>query len=122
MAKRGLQGTESAHLKSAKAALDSAWSDLESLPPTCEGGIQRAASAMANAARASAHLEEVNDPALRATHTELFGLRNMANSASWTAVGFFSQVCKAPHREAADRPTFSRAKAIAMMKKMKRRT
>lgn len=114
---RGLRGTEEQHLAMAKAALSSGWSDLESLPPTCEGGIQRSASALANMERATTHLAEVNDPAVREANTELFGLRNMGNAAAWQAIRFFSQTCKVPGREAAERPSFSRAKALEVMRK-----
>ena len=122
MAKRGmLRGTDSDHIASARRALDRGWSALESLPPTCEGGIQRAAQALGDFERASAHLDEVGDRATREAHTELYGLRNIGAKSAWEATQFYSQVCKAPGREAADRPLTSRAKALELMKPKKKR-
>jgi hypothetical protein len=118
MAKRraGLRGTDNDHVEGARRELDSAWTDLENLPPTCEGGIQRAARALGGFARASVHLDQIADRATREANTDLYGLRNIGDKAAWDATRFYSQVCKAPHREAADRPLTSRAKALEILR------
>jgi hypothetical protein len=126
MAKRrtGLRGSESDHVAGAKRELDAAWTHLENLPPTCEGGIQRAAQALGGFARASVHLDQISDRATRDVNTDLYGMRNIGEKAAWDATRFYSHVCKAPHREVADRPLTSRAKAMEILRpkpKRKRR-
>lgn len=103
--RRGLSGSDEFHVDAAKKSIDAAWLDLERMPPTCEGGIRLATRAYAAAQEAKAHLWAIDD---RQAHTELFGDANRATTAAWKTVNHFAGVCRAPNREAAKRPLFSR--------------
>jgi hypothetical protein len=107
---RSLGSPESDHIASAKKLVDDAWLDLERMPPTCEGGITLASRAFANAQRAQAHLQSVDDRALRKKHTKLYGLANRASNAAWETITFFKTTCKAPYPKAGERPLFSRGR------------
>lgn len=112
----GLGSADDIHLAEAKQEINQAWDTLERMPPTCEGGIQMASRAHALAERGIASAHSIEDRATREANTDLFGLGNRALTASWETVRFYAQTCKAPHREAADRPLFSRAKFLAEMR------
>jgi hypothetical protein len=113
--RRGFGSSEATHLTQAKQLVSSAYNDLERLPPTCEGGVQVAARAYGSVREARAHLDAIETRTLRADNDDLFGMLNIADKAAWDALRFFSTTCKAPHREAAERPTTSRAKAYDIL-------
>jgi hypothetical protein len=108
--RKTLAGSDDYHVAQAERLINDAWVDLERMPPTCEGGIVLSSRARANAERAAVHLQAITDREVREQHTKLFGLAHRAADAATKTVTFFSHTCKAPHREAADRPLFSRRK------------
>jgi len=125
----GFGASDSDHASVGARHIADAWVDLERMPPTCEGGIQVASRALANAERGLAHLHAIEDAGARANRNDVFGLGNRAAKAADQTLTFFSRVCKALHGEARERPLFSRgkvateeavAKALAARRKKRR--
>jgi len=119
MRRGGLGASDSDHASVGTRHINDAWRDLERMPPTCEGGIQVASQALANAQRGMAHLQAIEGEGTRAGHNEAFGLGNRATRAADETLRFFARVCKAPHGEARERPLFSRGKIAAEEAKAK---
>lgn len=109
----GLGASDSDHASVAKNHINEAWRDLERMPPTCEGGIQTAARALASAERGLSHLHSIEGGGTRTENNEAFGLGNRAAQAASQTLNFFSRVCKADHRAAGERPLYSRGKVAA---------
>lgn len=107
--RRHLGAAVEVHAASAKKAIDDAWLDLERMPPTCRGAITLAARALGNAERGLAHAWSIEDRQERESRSGLFASGNHAVKAAWETIQFLSATCDAPHRQAAERPLFSRA-------------
>lgn len=101
---RGLGLSAADHLTQAKRLVNDAWNDLERLPPTCEGGINIAARALASVTEAGTHLASIEDRNTREANHELYGDKNRAGAAAWKAIQFYARTCKAPHAKASKRP------------------
>jgi hypothetical protein len=121
MRKRPLGSFDADHVAQARHNVKEAWDALERMPPTCYGGIQTAARALAYAERAQGQLASIEDRKVREDHTEIFGAANRAAKAAHETVQFFAGVCQAPGREAGDRPLFSRARDESARKRKRRK-
>ena len=108
--RRGLGSPDGHHASQGAKLTADAWRDLERMPPTCEGGIQLASRALANANRAQAHLQSIGGRTERERFSDVFGDANRAAHAANKTLNFFARTCKVSGRKAADRPLFSRHK------------
>jgi hypothetical protein len=66
-----------------------------------------AARAYANAEKGIAHAWSIQD---RERYSTIFGLGNRALKAALETINFFAMTCEAPHREAVERPLYSRGR------------